>query len=397
MQFPHVSLLAGVMLAAAPCEAQHTAYDPATGTVDIPCVRSFDSRNPAGAYGTHAVRLRQGATAQQFELAQRAPATYDTDCSGSYDTATGLYTDLINLGDTSYHLRMRRGANGVFTLEDLTPRGPATTSVWVARNGANTVYLAGTIHVMRPADYPLPRAYDQAYAAASALYFEIDMDDPYENGQGLTQAQLQQQYLDPQGLTLTQVLTPQNWSALRGYMLGEGLSIEAVNQWSTQMVINALGFREMDLYYGFSADGVDAYLAARAQRDGKAIHGLETSTLQHHVLHTMHEGYENELVQKFLDDVGTDSISTDMNTLVATWRSGDTTRINAESIEPMRTLANADYQLLHAGRNNAWVPQIDALLQTPETEMVVVGVAHMAGEEGLVRQLRRRGYSVERL
>ena len=51
----------------------------------------------------------------------------------------------------------------------------ADTSVWVITSGSNTVYLGGTVHLLRPTDYPLPEEYEQAYQASSEIYFETDI------------------------------------------------------------------------------------------------------------------------------------------------------------------------------------------------------------------------------
>ena len=48
-------------------------------------------------------------------------------------------------------------------------------------------------------------------------------------------------------------------------------------------------------------------------------------------------------------------------------------------------------------RNNAWMPQIEALLTTEEVEFVLVGALHLVGDDGLLAQLSAKGYRVERL
>ena len=48
-------------------------------------------------------------------------------------------------------------------------------------------------------------------------------------------------------------------------------------------------------------------------------------------------------------------------------------------------------------RNNAWIPQIEAMLNTNPTEAVLVGALHLVGNEGVLQQLRDRGYKVEQL
>jgi uncharacterized protein YbaP (TraB family) len=55
------------------------------------------------------------------------------------------------------------------------------------------------------------------------------------------------------------------------------------------------------------------------------------------------------------------------------------------------------YQQLLVKRNQAWMPQIEAFLQTPETEMVLVGSAHLLGSDGLLIQLEKAGYTVTQL
>ena len=48
----------------------------------------------------------------------------------------------------------------------------AKAMVWQISDGERTLYLAGTMHLLSKADYPLPKAYENAYAKADILYFE---------------------------------------------------------------------------------------------------------------------------------------------------------------------------------------------------------------------------------
>ena len=51
----------------------------------------------------------------------------------------------------------------------------ADTSVWEVSRGDALLYLGGTIHALRPSDYPLPEEFEYAYAAADEIYFEVDL------------------------------------------------------------------------------------------------------------------------------------------------------------------------------------------------------------------------------
>jgi uncharacterized protein YbaP (TraB family) len=63
----------------------------------------------------------------------------------------------------------------------------------------------------------------------------------------------------------------------------------------------------------------------------------------------------------------------------------------------MKEKFNPLYQQLLVQRNNNWMPEIIRYLQTPETEMILVGAAHLLGADGLINQLRQAGYKISPL
>ncbi|MGV3593288.1 MAG: TraB/GumN family protein [Gammaproteobacteria bacterium] len=379
-------------MVSAPCAAS-TTYDPATGTLDIPCVYAGALDRPdAGAF---TARLKRIGSSLQFAVEQLQPVAYDIECSGAFHLGTQLYSDNVNAGDVSYRVLMRRGTDGNFALESATLQGPATAAVWVARNGANVVYLAGTVHLLRDSDYPLPRAYDRAYAQSSELYFELDYSNPDESGP-ITQERFDALVRDPEGRRLSELLTTETYELFRDYLQRTfNVDVASIDHWSAQVVANVWLSRHLRQVYGVDAEGVDRHLAQRALSDGKRVQGFETLAGHYEILHTMDEGSEERVIDNFLFALlsGGDLIS--FENLVRDWRRGDTNAI-ASRIVTMRENDNADYLLLHANRNRAWIPRIEEMLHTPQTEMVVVGMAHMAGPEGLVTLLRERGYDVRR-
>lgn len=373
-----------------------TTFDPARGEISVPCVGVWDSRQVVGVDTYYRVLLRDRGTASHFAIAEIAPTDFDTECSGRFDLATNRYTDVVNIGDESWNIGLQRGSDNVFTLESVTPRGPAQTSLWVAHDGSNRVYLAGAVHVLRESDYPLPRAFDEAYTQSSTLYFERDLDAPSEVDFG-SSAGVDALMRDPEGLTLTQQLTPATYGRLGDYLRATwNFDMEQFNDWSAQMFVSTFSFSHLERVHGVTAAGVDGYLANRARADGKPIEGFETSAQQLAVLQAMDAGHEDELMRKFLDACMTNANLADFERLVTLWRRGDTATLNREEIAPMREADYADYQLIQVQRNEAWLPRIEALLHTPEIEMVVVGVAHMTGRDGLVARLRQLGYRVEK-
>jgi hypothetical protein len=48
-------------------------------------------------------------------------------------------------------------------------------------------------------------------------------------------------------------------------------------------------------------------------------------------------------------------------------------------------------------RNAAWLPQIKKMIASPQTEFVLVGVAHLVGPQGIVSLLKKQGLNVSKL
>ena len=77
----------------------------------------------------------------------------------------------------------------------------ADTSVWSVSSGDNILYLGGTVHLLRPGDYPLPSEFEEVYQASSELIFETDIGSMNDLS---VQAQMLQQltYSDERSLFL---------------------------------------------------------------------------------------------------------------------------------------------------------------------------------------------------
>ena len=71
--------------------------------------------------------------------------------------------------------------------------------------------------------------------------------------------------------------------------------------------------------------------------------------------------------------------------------------MNELFVESMKNSAPDAYDLLMASRNLDWMPEIEAMFEDADTELVLVGVAHLIGEDGLIQMLENRGYRLNQL
>jgi uncharacterized protein YbaP (TraB family) len=267
----------------------------------------------------------------------------------------------------------------------------ADTSVWSVRSGDNVIYLGGTVHLLRPADYPLPGEFEEAYQASSELYFETDIASMSDLS---VQAQMLQQLTYGDDESLSSILSDEAYAALSAYTATAGLPIAMLNKFKPGLLISTLQilvFQSM----GFTPQGVDAFFHTRAVGDGKAEGQLETVQEQIGFIAAMGEGNESEFI--LLSLKGLAETGDVMEDMIGAWRSGDAEGLSELFVEEMKVEAPALYDTLLLQRNLKWVPQIDSMLQDADTEFVLVGAAHLVGENGLLDLLSQKGYEINQL
>ncbi len=157
-------------------------------------------------------------------------------------------------------------------------------------------------------------------------------------------------------------------------------------------MISMLSIEQQKL--GADQEGLDAIYFKQATADGKPTGALESVETQIEVLTTMGDGYENALVIHSVDEM--DKMEVVFDSLVAAWRTGDEAILFDLVIEDAKEEFPVLFKDLFVDRNNNWVPAIEQYLTTPETEFILVGVGHLVGEEGVIAQLKERGYAVEK-
>ena len=267
----------------------------------------------------------------------------------------------------------------------------ADAPVWRVTDGESTVYLGGTVHLLRPEDYPLPKEFDQAYEGSSALFFETDISSMNELS---VQAQILQQLSYSDGRTLKDVLDTEAYAALETYTAGVGMPLMMLEQFKPGMIVSTLQVLEFQRM-GFTPQGVDAFFNTQALTDGKSVDALETLDEQISFLAGMGEGNESEFIMMSLEDL--DSTANLMGEMIGAWRAGDSEALRTLFVDDMLERAPAVYDSLLRQRNLRWIPQIEAMFDDPEIEFVLVGAAHLVGADGIVELLRARGYVVSKL
>lgn len=271
---------------------------------------------------------------------------------------------------------------------------PPTPLLWKVSDGDNHVYLLGSFHALKPSDYPVAPAVDAAFADAELLAFEIspqEMHSPELPGKMMAAARL------PAGQTLQQSLSEKSWSQLRQYTDRYGLPLEQYQRFEPWFISLLISLTEMRQLGYDSQQGLDQQLMARAAEAGKPSIGLETGDQQIAALDSMTPLEQQQALAEALDEASEFRVR--IEKLHAAWRRGDEKALYDDMAADFRKEFPQLYRRVNVDRNQAWLPRIRQLLdgRKDEDALVVVGSLHLLGEDGLVAQLKAKGYRVERL
>ena len=140
--------------------------------------------------------------------------------------------------------------------------------------------------------------------------------------------------------------------------------------------------------------GVDKYLERLADQEKKPISGLETPQQSMNALINHPMSVQSAMLADTVDKL--DDFRNFVNSYLEAWASGDADRMNKTIIKDMAEQPEI-YKALLVDRNKNWLPAIERHINSGKTIFIVVGMAHMVGQDGLVRMLESKGYSVKKI
>jgi uncharacterized protein YbaP (TraB family) len=266
----------------------------------------------------------------------------------------------------------------------------AGSSVWKVEKNGSYIFLGGTIHLLTPADYPLPEAFDIAYQQSDKIVLEANLD---EMKTPQFQANILQMLSYPKGQNLQLALREDTYQALGLYSKSRGIPIEGLLPFKPGMVSMILSITELQRL-GFVGEGVDAFYQAKALADSKPMGQLETAEQQLAFISEMGQGQEDDLINSTIQEM--EKLPQMMAEIVGAWRNGNLKQLETTTDSTMKDFPRI-YDELVVKRNNAWIPKIEAMFNTKEIEFVLVGGLHLPGKPGLIAQLKSRGYRIEML
>lgn len=264
-------------------------------------------------------------------------------------------------------------------------------ALWALHGKRNTVYVLGSIHTLRPGDYPLPAALLDAYRNAKSLVMEIDpgeLDAPEVQSEMLASAAL------PDGKTLAQVMGAERHARAVELARGLGFDLATFERFAPWFVAESISQLQL-AQLGFDPQsGVEMYFLGRARTDGKPVAGLETAHDQLMLFESMPLKTQARYLISSLEQAR--DLPKEVDEMVRAWRRGDLGWFETELKSDLGSDPEV-YQSLLLARNRQWIARIERLLDDDENYLVIVGTAHLVGRGSVIELLEKDGVSAARL
>lgn len=268
--------------------------------------------------------------------------------------------------------------------------GGGASSVWKVTGGTSSVYLAGTVHLLREADQPIPPVFDAAYARCRKLYFEVDLAQMATPESRRLMAELS---LLPDGGLLRERISDDVYLKLSAYLKQAGYpDTAAFDRLNPGIAAMSLASIEA-VRLGARADlGVEPQFDRKARVDGKKTVGLETVEFQMRLFDQLTAAEQGELLRLTVENIG--DTKKDLPDLIQAWKEGNAAKLD-EILN--RHLAGRErlVEVILGSRNRAWLPVVEQALKSQDGDaLFLVGVGHLVGRQGLIQLLAARGYQV---
>ena len=258
-------------------------------------------------------------------------------------------------------------------------------ALWELHGKHNTVYILGSIHVLRPSDYPLSPAVLNAYRNAKSIFMEVNLaeiDSQHMQTELLASARL------PEGQTLLSIMGDHRYKRAQTLAQEVGIDLgifDAFAPWFAAEAISQLQLQQL----GFQPkSGVEMFFLERARSDGKSVAGLETVHDQIALFNALTMDQQADYLVSSLEEAH--DLPKDVDAMVRAWVSGDTEWF-AEQLKSEIGRDPVLYQSVLVARNRKWVPKIEALLNDDRNYLVIVGTGHLVGQGSVIDLLKKDG------
>ncbi len=256
----------------------------------------------------------------------------------------------------------------------------ADPALWVVKDKDTTIYLFGTIHVLKPGLTWFDEAVKTAFDGSKELVLEMVEPDAAT----MQQIVMPKAMAAPGATPLTKQLSEAQRTAYIAAIKDAGLPEAAADRlrpWFAAVTISLTPIKKA----GYdAAQGPETILTAAAKAAGKPVSGLETAEQQIGYFAALSEPAQIGYLKTTLDELPKGAKTLD--TMVVDWAKGDPAALAKTMNEGLADTPEVAKTLLF-DRNGRWATWISERMKQPGTVFLAVGAGHLAGDQSVQSKL----------
>lgn len=276
----------------------------------------------------------------------------------------------------------------------------AEGNLWQAEKGGARVVLVGTYHLDDPRLDPMAARLAPVLAQSRRLLVEAGPEEEraLKDRIGREPALI----VNTDGPTLPESLAPETWARLSQAMRDRGIPPFLAAKFRPWYVSMMLSVPACAMAGMTRPNGLDHRLIRAATDQGLPVQALEPYDTLFRVFGDMTDQDQTAMIEQALagEEMATDMAVTladayfdGQNRLMWEFLKSETARLPGYTPERVETEFAVMDQAMIAGRNQSWIPVIEAAA-TEGPVLVAFGALHLQGEAGVLNLLSQRGWTV---
>ncbi|WEK01705.1 MAG: TraB/GumN family protein [Candidatus Sphingomonas phytovorans] len=256
----------------------------------------------------------------------------------------------------------------------------ADPALWVIRDKDTTIYLFGTIHVLKPGLSWFDGAVKKAFDASGQVVLELVMPDA-----AAMQALVTSKGMARDGIALTQRLPEAKRPVLGKALTDLGLpatAFDSMEPWyaATNLSLLPLMKKGYDV-----TNGPEQSITKAAAAQGKPVIGLETAEEQLNFFDSLSMPAQVAFLSNTIDELP--KLDATMTSMVDSWARGDPDALGKTLNDDLNASPEVKKVLL-VDRNKRWAYWISQRMKQPGVVFIAVGAGHLAGNDSVQEQLK---------
>jgi uncharacterized protein YbaP (TraB family) len=265
----------------------------------------------------------------------------------------------------------------------------ADPALWVVKDDDTTIYLFGTVHVLKPGLSWFDEAVKAAFDKSDEVVLEMIEPD------AATMADIvMRKAINANGDTVTEALPADKREAYAKALADVGVPaamLDHFKPWYAAVALSVLPLKKL----GYDPEsGAERTITAAAKASGKELVGLETPEQQIGYFDALPKELQVKFLVSTLNDYA--KMGSELDKMVASWAAGDPDTLGKTMNEGMRETPEVG-KILLTDRNARWADWIDQRMAKPGTVFIAVGAGHLAGNDSVQAFLARHKLTATRV